>query len=30
LHFGRLLLMAGGKCCRFLRCHSDNSIKPNK
>jgi hypothetical protein len=29
LHFGRLLLMAGGKCRRFLGCHSDNGVKPN-
>ena len=30
LHSGRLLLMAGGECGRFFRCHSDISVKPNK
>ena len=29
LHSGRLILMAGGKACRFLRCHRNNNIKPN-
>jgi hypothetical protein len=29
LHFGWLILMAGSKRARFVRCHNDDSVKPN-